>query len=241
MKIINNEKLIKRNQRIAKYAMNGTFVLLIAYTALFIFSFNKPNLMMWSLVAVLPALILSQVAGYYGARFGRSPRPDEEIVQALKGLDDKYCLYNYSTPVSHLLVGPPGVWVVLPYYQNGTIRYDEKRKRWIQSGGSTFMKIFGQGGLGRPDMEIRVAIEDMTKFLKNNLNEIDLPAVKAALIFTSEKAIVEAANAPVPTLHASKFKDFIRRKAKEEPAPTEAIRLLQKELPSGKETQDNRN
>ena len=54
---------------------------------------------------------------------GTPPTPDELIDQALKGLDKKYTLYHYSIPVSHLLVGPAGVWILLPYYQRGTITY----------------------------------------------------------------------------------------------------------------------
>ena len=51
------------------------------------------------------------------------------------------------------------------------------------------------------------------------------------IVFTNPKATVQAADAPVPTLHVEKLKDFVRRKTKEEPANLESVRQVQRTLP----------
>jgi hypothetical protein len=133
--------------------------------------------------------------------------------------------------VPHLLVGPSGIWVLIPYTVKGLITYDEKKLRWKQKGGNFYLKFFAQEGLGRPDLDALGLIKDAEKYIAENLKDFAHPQIQAALVFTSEKVSVEATNAPVPTLPAGKLKDFFRKKAKEEPAPVETIKLLQAALP----------
>ena len=73
-------------------------------------SFQTTNQLMVTLsfVALLLGFLLSQVGIFFGNRWGRRPGPDELLSAALKGLEDKYTLYHYSTPVYHLLVGSFG-------------------------------------------------------------------------------------------------------------------------------------
>ena len=104
MRIISNEKLIKRNNRIGTYLTFGSLAVLIGGLALSFLA--PPQYISYSFLALILGFILSQVGIYMGNRYGRKPRPDESISAALKGLDDKYSLYHYMTPVSHLLVGP---------------------------------------------------------------------------------------------------------------------------------------
>ena len=139
MNIIRNDTLIKRNARIAQVTMIGG--LLVLAGGMFI-SFRYPEQFGFSLGALMLGFLLSQVGIFFTNRWGRRPRPDELLAQALKGMDKKYTLYNYSGPTSHMLVGPAGVWVLMPYYQKGTISYDEIKRRWNQKGGNLYLKIF---------------------------------------------------------------------------------------------------
>jgi len=111
--------------------------------------------------------LIFQFGNYYLSRWGKSPRPDELITAALKGLDDRYSLYHYVTPLFHLLVGPTGVYALLPYNQAGRLYYDEQRNRWRQKGGNAFLKLFGNEGLGRPDMEAKYAQSDLVSYVKS--------------------------------------------------------------------------
>ena len=168
---------------------------------------------------------------YLTNRYGGNPRQDEALDAALKGLDDRHYIYHFNAGVSHLLLGPSGIHVVLPYYQGGTVTYDETKKRWKQTGVNSFFKIFGRDGMGRPDLDARDAINDANKYLKKALGT-DLPLeVNAVLVFTNEKTSVQAQNAPIPTVSAGKLKDYIRRKIKEEKASDEVMDKIKAVLP----------
>lgn len=229
MKIVTNEKLIQRNHKIGQFATIASLVILVAGT-FFAFS-NNSSYITYAFAAVIFGFLLSQVGLYYGNRWGRSPRPDETITASLKGLSDKYTLYHYTAPVSHLLVGPSGIICILPYTQSGTIVYDSAKARWKQKGGNFYLKIFGQEGLGRPDTEVRYNIEDMARFIQKQSGLPELPKPGAVLLFTNPKASVEVVDAPHPTTTPDKLKDTIRRLAKETPLAQDAVDPLTKLLP----------
>jgi len=220
MDITTNERLINRNARIGQ--ITSIIGLVVLAGGMFI-SFTRPEFFTISLIALLVGFGLSQIGIYFGNRWGRRPRPDEILNTALKGLDGRYSLYHYSTPTSHLLVGPAGVWILMPRQQAGTITYDEAKKRWRQKGGNLYLKIFAQENLGRPDLEIGSELHAISSFLEENLPEEGVPEVNVALILTNEKVVVDADNAPSPTLDVRKLKDFIRKTAKGKPISSDLV------------------
>ena len=155
MIIVRNERLIKVNTKIGRYA--GIIAILILAGGMYI-SFKIPDQFMYSMIALLSGVVLSQLGIFYSNRFGREPRLDQQIDNSLKGLDDHFALYHYITPVSHLLVGPAGLWIIFPYHQKGVISYDEKRGRWKRKGGNFYLNLFGQGSIGNPTKEIGAEI-----------------------------------------------------------------------------------
>lgn len=229
MEIISNERLIKRNARIGQVTSITGLVVLAG--GMFI-SFTRPEMFSVSLIALLVGFGLSQIGIYFGNRWGRRPRPDEELSEALKGLDGRYSLYHYTTPTSHLLVGPAGVWVLMPRQQGGTITYDENKKRWRQKGGNLYLKIFAQENLGRPDLEIGSEIHAVASYLESRMDEEEVPEVQVALVMTNERCEVDADNAPAPTLEKKKLKDFIRKTAKGKPISLDLVKEIQSSLPS---------
>jgi len=227
MEINSNERLIKRNARIGQITSITGLVVLAG--GMFI-SFTRPEMFSISLVALLVGFGLSQIGIYFGNRWGRRPRPDEVLNTALKGLDGRYSIYHYTTPTSHLLIGPAGVWVLMPRHQAGTITYDEGKKRWRQKGGNLYLKIFAQESLGRPDLEVGAEINAVAKFLEDKLDEETTPEVSAALVMTNEKCMVDADNAPAPTMEVKKLKDFIRKTAKGKPISLDLVREIQSSI-----------
>ena len=99
MNHISNEKLIRRNARIAQVSMIGG--LLILAGGMFV-SFRYQDQFAITLGALLVGFLLSQVGIYFSNRWARRPRPDEILDQSLKGLDNKFTMYHYTTQVSHL-------------------------------------------------------------------------------------------------------------------------------------------
>lgn len=227
MNIISNESLIRRNNRIAQISMVAG--LLVLAGGMYV-SFVRPEMINISIVTLLVGLILSQVGIYYSNKYGRRPRPDEQISQALKGMDSRNSLYHYMTPVAHLLVGPAGVWVISPRHQRGTISFS--KGRWRQKGGNLYMKIFAQEGLGRPDLELPGEVDALRKFLlKQGIPEEQLPDIHAALVFTNPNVVIEPPDEgetpPAMTISLKELKDAIRKTPKSEMISPDKARLIQ--------------
>ncbi len=228
MKIVSNTRLIQRNKKLGQFTTIAALVIL--GVGLYV-SFTAPEQITITFGALLLGFLLSQVGIFFGNRWGKSPRPDELLSAALKGLDDKYTLYHYSTGTPHLLVGPSGVMPLIPLSMGGNISYDSNKKRFRQKGGNAYLKIFGQESLGRPDAEAGYAQNDMVKYLKKNLGEVQIPPIEPVLVFTNPKVELDSTDAPIMAVTLEKLKDNIRKKSKESPAPITTIQLIQKTLP----------
>lgn len=213
MKIIKDEKKIERNKKFSQWISLGA--LLVLGGGMYI-SITRPELFFVSLGCLLVGFIATQVGMYMGNRWGRSPRPDEKLDAGLKGLHSEFNIYHYTSPVPHLLIGPAGVWVLKPYHQGGKIFYENKK--WKNKGGGFFagyMRIFGQEGIGRPDLEAESEIEAVKKFLKKNITgENTIPEVKAILLFTNENVELEVNDSPIPAMKLKQIKDFMRQMSK---------------------------
>lgn len=215
MKIIKNEPLIKRNSKIGQWSsLAGVIVLVIGmYLTL-----QRPELFNYALIALLVGFVLTQVSIFLGNRFGRSPRPDESLDAGLKGLPGDYNLYHFIAAVPHLLVGPAGIWVLKPYRQAGKVAY--KNHRWKMGGGGfmqSYMRLFGQEGIGRPEGEADSDIKSVRKDLARRLGDDNAPPVNAMLVFLNQDVEIEAADSPLPALRLRQIKDFLRQRAKDQP------------------------
>jgi hypothetical protein len=237
MKVILDEKTVKRNAKIGQIVTIASLATLGA--GMFI-TFQRPEMIGVSIAALIAGFLLSQVGMHFTNRWGRSPRPDEQISLALKGLDKRYALYHYQTPAAHLLVGPAGVWVLLPKHQRGTITYH--KNRWRHKTDNllqAYLKIFAQEGIGRPDLEIEADTEGVGKYLRKILPEdTEIPEIRAALVFSHPEVDLQADDAPAPTLPAKKLKDFIRKEAKEKPINPEMVQLIQDAIAPSEGTEE---
>ncbi|MFZ2095431.1 MAG: hypothetical protein WAV05_02225 [Anaerolineales bacterium] len=224
MKVFTNERLIKRNGHVGQIATISGLLVLVG--GMFI-SFRFPNFASFAWVALLVGFALSQIGLYYGNRWGRRPRPDELIDQGLKGLNDQYSIYHYMTPAAHLLVGPSGLWVIMPYYQVGKIVYE--KGRWKQKGGGfmqRYLRAFAQEGVGRPDLEAPAEVQAISKLLNKRIPDKEVPDPKPTLVFTNEKVELVVEDAPILTLPLKKLKEAVRKAAKDKPLAPELIQEI---------------
>jgi len=229
MRIATNSKLIKRNSRIGQITSLSALGILAAGM---IITFKNPSAVGYSLGALIVGFFLSQIGMYYGNRWGRSPRPDEILDKGLKGLGREYTIYHYSGPTPHLLIGPSGIWILLHFYQGGTISY--LNKRWRQKGGGfiqNYLKLFGQENIGRPEIQGSSEIEVLKKYLKKALPEIEIPEIFSAAIFSNPSAILDLKDAPIPAMTPKDFKEFIKQKSKERPFPQLTLKAVQDVFP----------
>jgi hypothetical protein len=213
MDIIRNEKLIKRNGRIGQ--VTSLLGLLLLFGSLGIIWF-RPDDFLYAWIAMLLGFLFSQMGIFYGTRWGRRPRPDERLDEALKGMDDRSALYHYATKVSHLLVGPFGIWVLLPRVVNGKVYWEKGRYRnKVRGALKNYLRLFGQDSLGRPELELGADIEAIRETLKKKLPDVWLPEVQGAFVVLNEAVEIEADEAPYATVTAKKLKEAIRKNPKQ--------------------------
>jgi hypothetical protein len=76
------------------------------------------------------------------------------------------------------------------------------------------MRIFGQEGLGRPDLDAENEVITLKKFFAKKLDEGFAPEVKPILLFTSDEVEVNAGDSPLPAMKLKQLKEFLRQGAK---------------------------
>ena len=229
MRIVLNQERLKRYLRIAKWASLSGLVLF--FIGMYITFTRDPSWAPWAFAALILGFLITQVGIYYGNRYGRMPRVDQILNRALKGVSREYTLYHYATPASHVLVGPAGIWVLIPKYQRGKISY--RRGRWRQSGGPFlwYLKIFSQEGLGRPDLEIQEEVAAVREALRKVFDEDEMPPIEPILVFTSPKAeLVDVDDAPVVTLKPEQLKAYLKPKLKRRRLKPEVLKRIREAL-----------
>ena len=234
MKTVTNEKMVKRNAKIGRYTSLGALVVLGIGLYL---TFKMPDRFAFSLAALLIGFFMSQVGIHFTNRWGRSPRPDEVIDKSMKGLGREYTMYHYVTPVSHLLIGPSGIWTIIPYFQSGIVTFE--KNRWRARGGGflqSYMRLFGQDNIGRPDLESEAQKTSAIRYLKRLLPEgTEIPTVNAVMLFANPKVELKVEQTPIPALTPKDIKDFLREKGKDKVISETMLSSIRNALPQARE------
>lgn len=214
MRLITNQTLVKRNLWIGKYAFIAGMVLLVGAFAINVYALSQPQqtqFVIYAFAAFLTGFTLTNVGTFFNNRWGR--RPDKGLADALRGLDDRYTLYNYRLGASHVLIGPSGVHVLLPKYQSGAIAY--ANGKWTNPGQprGLFFGLMARDSLGNPALEAAAEAEGLANFLKKRAPELGL-APQPLIVFMHPRAEVDAKSSPVPAVYFKQFKDYLRRHPK---------------------------
>ena len=210
LKKISNPKLIRRNQQIGNYSQIGGMLILVGG---FASSYFLPNRLELPYIALIAGFILVNIGASFNNRWGRVPPPDQAVDDLLKGLDDHYTLVHFRLGADHALFTPNGIVAILAKYERGLVTYDGKK--WRQTGVSSLQKLFGTEALGNPALDAEAEADSLRKRLRKILAVDDVPPVQPVVVFVYEKTRVECDTAPLPVLHASKLKEYIRRMPKQ--------------------------
>ena len=214
MRIITDEKLVKRNTQIGKYSLLAGTVLLVGALIINLLALSRPaeyTLITYVIVAFFVGFTLTNIGTIFNNRWGR--RPDRGLAESLKGLDDRYTLYNYRLGAAHVLAGPPGVIVLRPKFQIGPIFFDGKK--WQNPGAKRVMLgLFNPDSIGNPVLEAAGEVDSLNRFLKKRAPDLQI-APQAAIVFLSPTAEVQAKESAIPALHYKQLKDYVRKLPKD--------------------------
>ena len=223
MRLIIDEKLVKRNTAVGKYTLQAGLVLLVGALVIDIYGFTRPqdtSILIYALVTFFAGLVLTNISAFFSNRWGR--RPDKGLSDALKGIDHRYTLAHYRLGASHVLFGANGCLVLVPKYQPGTVTF--RQGKWLAPSAKRGpLGLFTNDPVGNPVAEASEEIANFTRFLKKRAPDLELTP-QAIVVFMHSQAEVSAAEAPVTVLHVKQLKDYIRRLPKESalPAATQA-------------------
>lgn len=217
MKIIIDEKQVKRNGIIGKI-LRWVSLGCMAVGLFAVFSeeiSSNPEMFSIFFIIMILGVLLSSVSGFFTNRFGSSPRPDELIDKAFKGLDDRFQIYHYRSSIPHLLFSPAGVWSIIPTFVDGEIYFDEKKNNWFHKKKSFLARMLQREYFPNLFSEYKNQARDFNK-LKNKVSNdqnLDLN-ILVILMHKNSKLTGQAEKENILILPMDKVKEKFRKLGK---------------------------
>jgi hypothetical protein len=206
MQVYRNDNFIRRRAKLGRYAsFAGMGVLLLG---LIVTWTAGPESVMLSMLALIIGFILSQIGMYYANRFGRPQRPDQALPKALKGFDNRYQLFQFTSPAGNVLVTPNACLTFTLKTQDGLIQY--KQGKWkYKRGFRSILMWLASDSLGNPIREAQAEADALQRYVAKKLPAVEIP-IQPVIVFVNSTAEIDAAESPVPAIHYKKLKDWLR-------------------------------
>jgi len=199
-----NDRTINFKTKLGKIlAFGGVGIVII----IFILSFQDGMLTNLLLIVTVIGMVLFQYGYFLYNRWGKHPRIDEIFEQALKGLDSRYSIFHYELGTNHVLIGPGGIFALVPVFIDGEITFNGNRwwRTRIRRGKEQ------KRALKNLTADAENELRSLTKTLQKKLIDQEIPKIKPILVFLHSGATVNADNAPIPAVHLKKLKAAIRK------------------------------
>ena len=90
----------------------------------------------------------------------------------------------------------------------------------------SYMRIFGQEGLGRPDLDAENEVQKLKKFFAKKMDEADIPEIKPILVFTTDEVELDAGESPIAAVKLKQLKEFMRQGGKNRALSNEQINKI---------------
>jgi hypothetical protein len=211
MQVSRNEKMIARRSKWGTYAtLGGLGVLVVGMVISF-----RVQYLWFSMLALLIGFVLSQYGNYNLRRWGRSPRPDQQLENYLKGFDDHYHLFAWtSLPAPYVLLTPQGLYVFVVRDQTGKVT-NEGRKWSSKWNAGKILMVFAQEGLGNPTTEALDTTQQLIKWLNSKLPDVQV-GVQPAIVWLTERVDLHVSEPEVPVLEGKSLKKWLRGPGKGE-------------------------
>jgi len=231
MKIATDEKLIKGKKRLAMIVWGLSLATLAV--GLF-YGFQSGTSQLGTLV-MLGALFIGATLYFINRNFMdtwmREPGFEVIVGRSLKGLGDRYSLYNYIAGDTHLLTGPNGLWLILPYDLKGTLYYDAAKDKWSYDSNKNFVsQIFSNEVFANPKNEVAKTLKAWNNFVDKRAKVEGLPEPQPVIIFANNNLKLGTPDTPIPAVSAEKIKDLIRKQPQLTSEQVEKVNQLQAAL-----------
>ena len=207
MQVFVNERKVRINSGVGRWTSLAGLAVLITGM---IVSFRNPQLVWVSLSSLVVGFLASVVGAYYANHWTRSPRADEVLTQALKGINNKYHLYHYLLPANHVLLGPSGLFVFRAYLNEGPIAYNGKK--WKQKfSWARALGFSGQDALASPVQDALYDAQRLHRWLEKRLPQDKIPTIDASIVFVRDGVELDVAETQVPVMIYKQLKKRVRQ------------------------------
>jgi len=210
MQLVANQQLVKNRVRLGIGFHLAALAVFAVGLALSLSTQATGELSWQSWVAILIGLALYSLGQTQLRRWGPRNRQEEQLGQAIRGLDDRYKLYAFlsSSLPDYILVSPAGVHVLIVQQEAGQISV--VRDVWRTIGGSRFSALLGRG-LGNPSADAKRRLQQVQAIL-NQAGLGDVPT-SALVVFTNVKVQLRIEGSSVTVTRLRDLKDVLRRMA----------------------------
>lgn len=226
MQTIQNERLIKRESRIAAMLLGITFLILAVGLFLsieaerwvhgigpLVFDFGPSFPIIVTYVIVIVGMVLYYIGNLRLRRYGPKYRQDLRLRQLLKGLDDRYTLYTFldAKLPDYILAGPSGLFVLITRPHTGEIIC--RSDRWLRREGALqrIFNTFYGNPLGNPSWDAAQAVQRLRSFLAQKLTSEDVPDVNGLIVFTGEPVRLRIERCSFPVTSGREVRRVVTR------------------------------
>ena len=210
MQLVANQQLVKNRVRLGAAFHIGAFALFVGALILTTQTDVTRELPIFSWLAILVGMVLYSFGQTQLRRWGPRNRQEEQLGQAIRGLDDRYKLYAFisSSLPDYILVSPAGVHVLVVRPDGGQIAC--VRDRWNRAGAR--LGAFFGSGLGNPTADVQRQVNQVRALLTREGVEAQIP-IAGLVVFTNPRVMLRVEACSIGVTRLKDLKDVLRRAA----------------------------
>ena len=209
MQLVANQQLVRNRVRLGTaFHLSALAVFAIALVLSWQTDFSR-ELPIFSWVAIFVGMALYSLGQTQLRRWGPRNRQEEQLGQAIRGLDDRYKLYAFlaSNLPDYILVSPGGVHVLVLRTDAGQVAC--VRDRWTKMTGRVG-RLFGSS-LGNPSIDAQRRVSQVrTLLIREGLDDVPIAGL---VVFTNPHVGLRVESCSATVTRLKEVKDVLRRAA----------------------------
>lgn len=213
MKVTTNTQIIESRTKWARRVAPVSMLLLLGGLITNFMSYNRPELFQVTMVLLGVGVVSAIISSHLVNNWVREPRADQLLTYLLEKFGNDYILFNYTGPVSHILVAPNALYTIAVKSQSGQITVNGRRATrkfdWRR-----LLRLFADDSLGAPVRDAEGQAERLKKFLSQRMGPEEIPPVLPLLLFSNKNVQLSVQEPAVPTMTSSEFKTYLREQGK---------------------------
>jgi hypothetical protein len=125
-------------------------------------------------------------------------------------------MFHYRSSIPHLLIGPAGLWSIIPTFIDGEIIYDENKGNWTHKRNSILNRLLQKEYFPNPLSEYKHHKKDLEKVLKEKIKIENIPELRLLVLLLNKNVSLSGISEKdnILIMPYEKVKDRFRKMAK---------------------------